>query len=302
VVDGPALRRAYDHCLRLARDHYENFPVASHLLPARMRPHVAALYAFARLADDLADEGTATEETRLARLADWRARLWACVEQRPDPGAPGHEEVFLALGATVRACALPPQWLDDLLSAFAQDVTTRRYATWADVLDYCRRSANPVGRLVLRIAGRDDPDADRASDEVCSALQLANFWQDFALDWSRGRLYVPAEIHDAHGATTASLDPSALTPAWVAALRDCCARTRGMFLRGRRVCDAVEGRLRLELRLTWLGGMRILDRVEAAGFDVARRRPALGARDALPLAWGLVRWPAALPARHGQGA
>jgi phytoene synthase len=296
VVGDPELRRAYGSCLRLARAHYENFPVASGLLPAGMRPHVAAVYAFARIADDFADEGTAAPDVRLARLARWRERLWACAKRLPDPGGTEHADVFVALGATIHACQLEPQLLDDLLSAFAQDVTTGRYDTWADVLDYCRRSANPVGRLVLRIAGRRDPEADSASDAVCSALQLTNFWQDLAIDWERGRLYVPADVCDAHGATVASLDPSALTPAWSATLRECCRRTRALFERGRPVCDAVRGRLRLELRLTWLGGTRILDRVEHAGVDMATRRPALDARDALPLLWALARWSRRAPA------
>ena len=294
-MNRPDVRSAYDACLRLARDHYENFPVASRMLPAAMRPHVAAVYAFARTADDFADEGTATHEVRLARLADWRARLLACVEQRPDPGDAAHAPIFVALAETMRACQLPAQLFEDLLSAFEQDVTTRRYAAWPDVLDYCRRSANPVGRLVLRIAGRHDAGADAASDAVCTALQLANFWQDFAVDWSRGRLYVPADVYSAHGASLATLDPSALTPAWADALRDCCVRTRDLFLEGRRVCDEVEGRLRVELRLTWLGGMRILERVESAGYDVVRHRPSLGASDALPIAWRLLRWRGAAP-------
>lgn len=288
------LQRAYDACLRLAREHYENFPVASRLVPARMRHHVAAVYAFARLADDMADEGDQASEIRLARLAGWRARLWACDAGAPDPGGPEHADVFVALRATMGACRLPTQLFDDLLSAFAQDVTTTRYESWHDVLDYCRRSANPVGRLVLRIAGCESERADLASDEVCSALQLANFWQDFAIDWGRGRLYVPSEAWQSRGASLESLRPSALTPEWKAALGDCCRRTREMFDRGRPVCDAVRGRLRWELRLTWLGGTRILRRVEEAGFDMVSNRPALGAADAPAIAWGLMRWPATL--------
>jgi phytoene synthase len=291
VVAARDLPRAYAYCLRLAHQHYENFPVASWLLPAAMRPHVAAVYAFARLADDLADEGRLDPDARLARLAEWRRRLWACAEERPDPAGPTHSEVFVALGHTIRSCGLPPQLLDDLLSAFVQDVTQTRYATWAEVLDYCRRSANPVGRLVLRIAGCRDPEADLASDAICTALQLTNFWQDLAVDWSRGRIYVPADVCEHHGAPLACFDPASLTDAWIAALRDCGSRTRALFLAGRGVCDAVEGRLRWELRLTWLGGMRILDRVERARFDMVRRRPALGAGDALPLLLRLARWP-----------
>jgi phytoene synthase len=296
VVVPRGVDRAYDYCLGLARAHYENFPVASWLLPAHMRPHVAAVYAFARIADDYADESSDTEAVRLSRLDAWRTRLHATAAGSSDPGGP-HPDVFVALRHSMLTCAIPVTLLDDLLSAFAQDVTTRRYDTWNDVLDYCRRSANPVGRLVLRIAGRATPELDTASDAVCTALQLANFWQDFAIDWSRGRLYVPAETWRAHGARIESLDPAALDQAWRAGLRECCARTRELFHRGRAVSDGVTGRLRYELRFTWLGGMRVLRKVEAANFDVARHRPALGAADALPIAWDALRWPAALASR-----
>jgi hydroxysqualene synthase len=291
VVSSADLQRAYDGCLRLAREHYENFPVASRLVPAAMRHHVAAVYAFARLADDMADEGDLAADVRLARLADWRKRLWACEAGHAGPAGAEHAEVFVALAATMRACHLPAQLFDDLISAFAQDVTTKRYDTWRDVLEYCRRSANPVGRLVLRIAGCENDRADLASDEVCTALQLANFWQDFAIDWERGRLYVPADTWRAHGATIESLQPASLTPEWRSTLGECCRRTREMFDRGRPVCDAVQGRLRWELRLTWLGGTRILRRVERAGFDMVSNRPALGGADVPALVWGLLRWP-----------
>lgn len=283
-------RAAYDACLRLARAHYENFPVASWLVPRHMRPHVAAVYAFARIADDYADEGAVPAAERRARLEAWRHRLLAAAT----PGAPipegPHPYVFDALRHTMAACAIEPSLLDDLISAFEQDVETSRYDTWDGVLDYCRRSANPVGRLVLRIAGRRDADLDAASDAVCTALQLANFWQDLAIDWARGRLYVPRECYAAHGASPDTLDPSVLTAAWRVALAECVQRTRALFLRGRRVADVVPGRLGWELRLTWLGGMRILERLERAGFDTVRHRPALGFRDAPAIGWRALFW------------
>ena len=292
------LDAAYAACAHLARTHYENFPVASHLLPRRMRPHVAAVYAFARLADDIADEGDAPLDLRQARLDEWLTRLDAAVTgQEPasatvlDPAmAKAAPAIFSALGATMRACELPSALFQDLVSAFRQDTAVTRYDTWPDVFDYCRRSANPVGRLVLRIGGWRDPELDEASDAVCTALQLTNFWQDLAVDWMRGRLYVPAQEYQRTGAVTASLDQCQITPAWRDALAACAGRTRDLFSKGRAVCDGVSGRLRWELRLTWLGGMRVLDRLDQVGYDVFSARPALGAMDVAPLLWRAVEW------------
>lgn len=281
------LRDAYAACQALAQSHYENFPVASRLMPRRLRPHVAAVYAFARTADDFADEPGREADERLRLLAGWRRRL-----HRPAPGSPvqGDDRIFTALHDTIDRFHLPVQLFDDLLDAFVQDVTTTRYETWGEVLDYCRRSANPVGRLVLRLSGYDNRALDQAADAVCSALQLTNFWQDLAIDWSRGRLYVPAEIWRSHGADPAALDRGVLTPAWSAAMRDCANATRKLFGDGRPVCDGVGGRLRYELRATWLGGTRILSRLEQAGFDVFNRRPTLGAADAIVIACGTLLW------------
>lgn len=292
-----SLQKAYAHCEQIARLHYENFPVASRLLPAKLRPHVAAIYAFARTADDFADEPGYEASERMRLLRDWRDKLHESAIGRPEPGTdprspiPDPGWIFPALHDTIDRFALPMQLFDDLLNAFVQDVGTTRYSTWADVLDYCRRSANPVGRLVLRLSGYRDDRLDEGSDAVCTALQLANFWQDLAVDWSRGRLYVPEEIWQAHGADIAALDGTQMTPQWRAALADCGGRTRALFARGRPVCDGVGGRLRYELRATWLGGTRILDRLERAGYDVLLSgRPTLGVADALVIACGTVLW------------
>ncbi len=280
---------AYAACLHLAREHYENFPVASRLIPAPVRPHVAAVYAFARIADDFADEGDAAPDARLAQLDDWRDRLHrAAGGSAPPPDA--HEAVFVAVADTIRVCQLDVQLFDDLLSAFSQDVTVHRYENWTDVLDYCRRSANPVGRLVLEIAGHRDADVAAASDDVCTALQLTNFWQDLDRDWRKGRLYVPLSIMRAHHANESDLDIQRLTPAWRDVLHDVAGRTRVLFRSGRRVVDGVPGRLGWELRATWLGGSRILDRLEAIGFDVFHQRPSLGWQDAPTLAWQMLTW------------
>jgi phytoene synthase len=301
-----ALADAYAACQHLAATHYENFPVASLLLPAAMRPHVAAVYAFARVADDFADEGGLDPAERFERLDHWHARLRAAagagpaVTSRP-PVVPGIDpaDVFEALAASMRTCRLPLDCFEDLLSAFRQDVFVRRYATWDAVFDYCRRSANPVGRLVLRIAGHDDPVLDRASDALCSALQLTNFWQDLAIDWRRGRLYVPESERDAARAREQDLDAGTITPEWRTALGRAAAVTRRLFDEGRPVCDGVRGRLRYELRATWLGATRVLDRLEDGGFDVFRARPALGARDVAAIALGVATWRTASPPSSG---
>jgi squalene synthase HpnC len=208
---------------------------------------------------------------------------------------PPVDATFVALQDTIDRFDLPLGLFEDLLSAFRQDVVTTRYASWKDVLDYCRRSANPVGRLVLRLSGYRDDALDRASDAVCTALQLTNFWQDLAIDWQRGRLYVPEETWRAAGADPAALDRGRLTPEWAAAMRACGERTRRLFAEGRPVCDGVSGRLRYELRATWLGGSRILDRLDAVNYDVFTSRPSLGASDAIVIASKALLWRATPP-------
>ena len=295
---------AYETCAKLARGHYENFPVASWLLPRAMRPHVAAVYAFARVADDFADEGDRPDEERLALLDAWRDCLHACA--RADAAGcldttasaasagsglpPTASHIFAALGATIRTCRLPVSLFDDLLSAFRQDVTTTRYDTWDEVLGYCRRSANPVGRLVLGIAGYRDAALDRRSDAVCTALQLTNFWQDLECDWRKGRLYLPLDECQRAGTNTSDLDARRMTPAWRRVMEQAAARTEELFEEGRDVCDVVAGRLRWELRFTWLGGRRVLERLEQSGYDIFGRRPALGAADLPALLWQALTW------------
>lgn len=265
------LEAAYASCARDARRHYENFPVASLFVPKPMRPAVAAVYAFARAADDFADEGDLAPARRLALLEGWSERLRIAAaggtQRAASSGEPANAgAIFAALGDSIRRFGLPVSLLEDLLSAFRQDVIVSRYATWDELLDYCRRSANPVGRLVLRIGRLSDPQLDAWSDDICTALQLANCWQDVEVDRRKGRQYLP--------------DGESL-PAAV-------QRTRGLFASGRPLCDAVRGRLRYELRATWLGGVRILDRIEQRGFD--RSRPSLGLADAPWLAVRLLAW------------
>ena len=295
-----AVARAYAECERRARAHYENFPVASRFLPRAMRPHIAAIYAFARTADDYADEPGIAKDERLRLLDAWARQLAAgrgsgrefresftanhdSRNSRPDP-------IFVALGQTIRECRLPVALFEDLLSAFRQDVTTTRYDSWQSVLDYCRRSANPVGRLVLRVGGYDDARLDTQSDAVCTALQLANFWQDLGRDWAIGRLYVPREDRMSAGAREEDVAKKTMTPEWRRVMSVMVQRTRALFAAGRGVCDGVTGRLRWELRLTWLGGSRILDKLERHDFDVFSHRPTIGKGDIPGLIRDAVLW------------
>jgi squalene synthase HpnC len=291
---------AYAECERLARSHYENFPVASVLLPPDMRPHIAAIYAFARTADDLADEGQMEPAERLRRLDDHLMRLHAAVDRahprNADTADVGQDDpsgaIFTALAASIRTCRLPTALFEDLVSAFKQDVSTTRYETWDALLDYCRRSANPVGRLVLRVAGHADGALDSASDAVCTALQLTNFWQDVEVDQRKGRVYLPRDVRESFGAREEHLDAGTISAEWRQALGEACARTRTLFDAGRPVCDGVTGRLRYELRFTWLGGRRILDKLEQTGFDVFVSRPTLGVADVPALLWDAIAWKA----------
>src|SRR5438477_6373840 len=261
------------------------------LLPRAMRPHVAAVYAFARRADDMADEGRTPAPIRRAELDTWLRRLHAAVESPSSAG----DLMLMATANSIRVLDLPLSLFDDLVSAFAQDTMTTRYASWDDVLDYCRRSANPVGRLVLRIAGYRDDALDRSSDALCTALQLTNFWQDFGRDWRSGRLYVPRDVQASAGASEhelADAPAGPLTPHWASALEQCVAVTREQFAAGRAVCDGVRGRLRYELRLTWLGGQRILERVDRARRELLTYRPTLGGGDVPVILWRALRWSA----------
>jgi len=296
VVTG-GLAAAYASCEQSARAHYENFPVASILLPAPMRPHVAAVYAFARAADDFADEGDRPAEQRIRLLDGWRERLLRSLREEAQPATEPGEPVnavaiFQALGHTVQQCDLPPELLDDLLSAFKQDVLVHRYQNWEALFDYARRSANPVGRLVLRIAGYRAPTLDTWSDSICTALQFTNFWQDFAVDRDRGRVYLPQSELVRQGAGDAEVTGTAASAATQCALRQAVVRTRQLFVAGRPLCDAVSGRLRYELRATWLGGSRILERVDAQLKSGTGHRPVLQLRDAPWLVWQTLTWAA----------
>jgi len=263
---------AYAHCARIARTHYENFTVGSWLLPRRLRHDLAAVYAFARVADDIADEGADTG--RRERLRAWEEKLLACARQ---PAA-ADDPVFVALGRTIAAHGLSVEPFRDLLEAFRRDAVgeTRRFATWADVLDYCRRSANPVGQLVLALFGHRDAARRERSDDICTALQLTNFWQDVAGDLDRGRVYLPEEDLERFSGSRDALAARRTNPAFRELLAFEIGRTRALFARGLPLADMVGRRLRHEVRIFARGGLAILARIEAAGCDVFTRRPTLG--------------------------
>ena len=284
------LASAYAACERLAQSHYENFPVASRLLPSEMRPHVAAVYAFARVADDIADEGSASMPARLHGLRQWQAGLHERLAAGDRPAADRDALILTAVAHSIRTLQLPVSLFDDLVSAFGQDTMTTRYASWDELFDYCRRSANPIGRLVLRIAGHRDEALDRSSDALCTALQLTNFWQDLGPDLQKGRLYVPAEVFGGCAADPEELTAGRMSSEWVESVRACAAVTRRCFQEGRRVCDGVSGRLKFELRVTWVGGLHVLEKVERLGPRLLRERPTLAAADVPRLLWRATRW------------
>ncbi|MGZ5038146.1 MAG: squalene synthase HpnC [Usitatibacter sp.] len=269
-------------------EHYENFPVASLLVPARMRAPIEAIYGFARGADDIADEGDATDEERLKGLGRYLAALDA-IEAGRTPAAE-----FARIAGAIRSHDLPVQLLRDLIDAFRQDVVKKRYADFAELLDYARRSANPVGRLVLHIfeheeQGLDSPRFSREqSDLICSALQFINFWQDVAVDWKKGRVYIPQEDLARFGVSERDIADARANDRWCALMAFESGRARRMLEDGSPLGRALPGRLGLEIRATIAGGATILDRIDAVRGDVFRHRPTLRKLDWLKITGKLV--------------
>jgi squalene synthase HpnC len=282
-------------------DHYENFPVASWLVPARLRRPIEAIYGFARAADDIADEGDFEPAERLQALDRYRRAL-----DEIEAGGTPAEPPFPRLAGAIRAHGLPMQLFRDLLDAFAQDVVKTRYATFDELLDYSRRSANPVGRLVLALLETGDvarfpirgtlvPSiGNRAtspvlqSDSICSALQLVNFWQDVAIDWRKGRVYIPQEDLERFGVAEEQIAEGRADEKWRALMAFECARARGMLVDGAPLGHALPGRLGVEIRATVKGGIAIADKIVARGGDVFRNRPVLGVRDWIGIVCGAV--------------
>ena len=250
--------------------HYENFPVASLLLPLEFRHPVGQIYRFAREADDFADEGTLSNADRLALLEDFRGQL-----RRIERGEPAGNEAFAALAGVIARYRLPLAAFYDLLSAFSQDVHKKRYADFAEVMDYCRRSANPIGRLLLQIFDRATPRNLDHSDSICSALQLVNFWQDVTIDYAKDRIYLPQDEMKRCAVTERHIAGRLCDDAWRALMRFQVERTREMLQYGYPLGRALPGRIGLEIRATVHGGLRILEKIERARYDVFRHRPVL---------------------------
>jgi len=276
-------------------DHYENFPVASWLCPRRLRPPIAAIYHFARTADDIADEGNAPPAERLADLAAYRADLHAIA--RGATPSPHWAAVFQPLAAQMQAFQLPLQPLDDLLSAFAQDVRKTAagdtYADWPELIDYCRRSANPVGRLLLHLYGVTDAQAQQESDAICTALQLINFWQDLSVDIPRGRYYLPLAECAVHGIVIsdparqfATLKSDEKTTNLIAA---CAHQASASMQKGLKLVHRIPGRAGWELRAVTQGATRVLDKIDALGAAVLHQRPTVGKVDAPRILWRMLR-------------
>ena len=267
--------------------HYENFPVASWLCPPRLRPAVAAIYWFARTADDIADEGEASPQQRLDELAAYRSDLLATAAGTPTSDR--WPRVFETLKPVLAEFSLPIKELTDLISAFEQDIGKSRdaadYANQAELLDYCSRSANPIGRLLLHLYGINDASSLELSDQICSALQLINFWQDLSQDLPRGRFYLPAEDRARFGVAQADLLAPKQTPAATALIAAQATNARTMMLNGSPLVHRIPGRAGWELRLVVQGGLRILDKIAALDHAMLIHRPKLGKADAFVVFW-----------------
>ena len=279
----PAEGRAYTRWL--ATNHYENFHVVSFLLPKRLHQDFYNVYAYCRWADDLADEiGDPAESLRL--LGWWRSELDR-MYHRLDQSSATHP-VFAALASTVTRYGIPPEPFRDLIDAFVQDQTVTRYRNWDELFGYCRNSANPVGRLVLYLAGYSDAARQSLSDATCTALQLANFWQDVTVDLLKDRVYIPLEIMERHGYTFEELCARRFTPAFAAVMREISARARGLFLEGLPLAGLVDRRLAIDLDLFSRGGMRVLEKIAQQGYDVLGARPAISKVERVGLLLGSV--------------
>lgn len=267
---------AYDYCLEKVASHYENFPVASRLLPKNVRKHIASVYAFARTADDFADEKQFAGQ-RLQLLDAWQQQLESIGSQKQN------HPVFMALEKTIQTFDIPISLFGDLIRAFKMDVEISRYQTFDDVLNYCKFSANPVGRIVLYIMGYAAPRFLEYSDAICTALQLVNFWQDISIDLQKNRIYIPAEDFNHFGYSEDELKNGVYNENFKRLVFFEIQRTQEFFDRGKPLLGKIPGRFGFELRLTWLGGSRILQKLLKNNADVFKERPVLKKLDFLVL-------------------
>jgi squalene synthase HpnC len=264
----PSLAEAQAYCRRLAQSHYENFSVATWFLPRRLRQHFYNVYAYCRISDDLGDEvGDPTASLHL--LDQWQIELAACYAGKP------RHPVFVALAETVRRFEIPQHEFSDLLTAFRQDQTITRYETFGDLLGYCQNSANPVGHLVLYLCGHRDAERQKLSDFTCTALQLANFWQDVSVDYAKGRIYLPLEDLRRFGVSEEDLAGNRNTPGFCEMVRFEVERARDWFIQGLPLIGKVDKELAIDLELFSRGGQEILNAIERQGFAVLGRRPAI---------------------------
>ncbi len=273
---GPSLEEARVFCRRLTTTHYENFSVVTWFLPKRLHQHFYNLYAYCRISDDLGDE-VGDPQLSLRLLDAWESELNACYDARP------RHPVFVALAETVRELDIPRKPFSDLLVAFRQDQTVTRYPTFEDLLGYCLNSANPVGRLVLYICGYRDEERQRLSDQTCTALQLANFWQDVVPDYAKGRIYLPLEDLHRFGVTEQQIANRQCNQQFVELMRFEVQRAREWFDRGLPLARVVDSELAIDIELFTRGGQEILNAIERQGYDILTSRPALSSRRKLML-------------------
>lgn len=272
---------AFAHCQQIAREHYENFPVASVLLPKELRPHICAIYAFSRAADDIADEGDLSVEERLQQLDEWEKNLDNASSGKPN------SLIFIALATTIAQHSIPVQLLHDLLTAFKMDARNNGYATMDDLLFYCRHSANPIGRLVLHLFNLATPERMQFADMICTGLQLVNFWQDISIDLPRGRVNIPREIMESFECPLEQLCNGTFTSNCQQMIQHLTERAEDFLREGSRLLPMIpHRRLRWELTLTVRGGLAIAQKIRAADYNTLTVRPTLNMMDKIKLVMG----------------
>jgi len=267
---------AFQYCQVLAKSHYENFPVASRFIAAKKRKYVWALYAFARTADDFADEIKDPQES-LNRLADWDEKLDAAIK-----GTPEHP-IFIAIKKTIEDCQIPPSLLHDLVSAFRMDVTKKRFGTFEELLYYSRYSANPIGRLVLLIHGYQNEEQFSWSDKICTALQLTNFWQDVTRDNLKDRIYIPTDFMSKYQYSESDLFNKIYNPRFANMLKELVEKTEALFYEGLPLITSLDKKLKFEIKLTWHGGMHILNKIKQLNYNVLEERPKIKFKDKIAI-------------------